>query len=167
MNASAQPVLLVTLLERELGAQRAISAILDRAIDAAVARSIARLEPALQELDVASRRVRALAAERESAVAAFAGLSPAAHPKKNPTLRELAERPGAPRERLLGLREELSSASAAVAERVRRLQPIVRELGEVHSIAFSALLHTQRSAAPGADLSDATLHHGALVDTEA
>jgi hypothetical protein len=171
MNAPAQSGALVTLLERELGAQRAIASILDRALEAAVSRSIERLEPALGELDAASRRVRALAAEREGLVASAEGASLRANPKQTPTLRELAERPGAPRERLLGLREELRAATGAVADRVRRLQPLVRELGEVHALAFAALLQTQVSAAPGPRAQDPGLpmevRHGALVDTEA
>jgi hypothetical protein len=69
--------------------------------------------------------------------------------------------PGAPVETLTRLRADLAAAVDAATSRARRLQAVVRELGEVYGCALGVLLRPA-----GAD-SPAPEGRGALVNTEA
>jgi Rod binding domain-containing protein len=142
-------------LESELAAQRAVAAHLDAALAAAARRDLDALESSLRSLDAETRRLALVASERGRAATRFGGA------RRSPSLAEISRLPGAPVAALTRLRAELAAAVDAAASRARRLQAVVRELGEVYGCALGVLLRPAGAESPAPE------GHGALVNTEA
>ncbi|MBI3818683.1 MAG: hypothetical protein HY286_08340 [Planctomycetes bacterium] len=151
---------LISLLEKESQLQQQIGGALDRAVAASRDRNLESLSATLAEFDELTRRERAFAAEREHLLSALNRTH-----NRPRSLRDVAALPGAPAEGLMRLRTQLIARIDAVREKLRILQPLVRELGIVYSLAVAALLNGTRAAKEGAPAEFYV--GGSLVNAEA
>lgn len=152
---------LLALLDREEKLQKLIAEILDRATKAASGRQLDHLQSALAELDEATRKEQAFSSERDYLLTTITPRESAARASK--TLREVAALPGAPASQLLKIRDQLAAGAGAVREKLKRLQPLVRELGEVYRVAVTAIVHNKSDEAASAR----DYQHGSLLNLEA
>ncbi len=144
MGPSVSFPVLTAGLERELAVQHSIAESLEGALTAASSRRFDEFQAHLESIGGLSARAQALARERE------ASLGAAAVGARRPSLADLAEIPGAPRETLHGLREKLRAATVEVTARATRLRTLARELADVYGGAVAVLLRAAGVETDGA-----------------
>lgn len=151
---------LTSILDRELGLQKSIASLLERALEAALSRQLTPLTEALTEVTSLAARAQSLSLERDSWIRARLRTAPGV---STPTLASIAELPGAPRTELLSLRKSLRETVDSVHVRSHRLSTITRELGDAYGVVVTAIL---RASAPQAEPAAAAAG-GCLLNIEA
>lgn len=152
---------LLQLLDREAGLQKSITLVAREAMEAAGTRSMARLEPALRELETLTRRAQAMAGEREYLIQAAVARGARAR-----TLRAIAEMPGAPRGELLAKRDTLVTVSTECATASQRLQILLRELGDIYDTAVRTLVLAHHAGGDVAAAAARTGQSGSFINRE-